>query len=66
MSPNLTPDEPEPSSRPPGLPNDPERWAAALAAMQRLRERGTFAEITDVVAWQREIRRDRPLLGREP
>jgi hypothetical protein len=37
---------------------------AALAALQRLRERGTFRDI-DPVAWQREIRRDRPLPGRE-
>ena len=36
-----------------------------LAALQRLRVRGTFREITDPVAWQREIRKDRPLPGRE-
>jgi hypothetical protein len=38
---------------------------AALAALKRLRERGTFREIADPVAWQREIRRDRRLPGRE-
>ena len=36
-----------------------------LAALERLRVRGTFREITDSVAWQREMRRDRPLPGRE-
>ena len=38
---------------------------AAMAALRRLRARGTFREIADPVAWQREIRRDRPLPGRE-
>jgi len=38
---------------------------AAMAALKRLRERGTFRDIADPVAWQREIRRDRPLPGRE-
>jgi hypothetical protein len=37
----------------------------ALAALRRLREMGTFKEITDPVAWQREIRKDRPLPGRD-
>jgi len=37
----------------------------ALAALQRLRELGTFKDIKDPVAWQREIRQDRPLPGRE-
>jgi hypothetical protein len=36
----------------------------ALAALKRLRVRGTFQTITDPVAWQREIRQDRPLPGR--
>ena len=43
----------------------PERRARALAALKRLQDRGTFREITDPVAWQREIRKDRPLPGRE-
>jgi hypothetical protein len=30
----------------------------ALAALKKLRELGTFKEITDPVAWQREIRKD--------
>ncbi len=37
---------------------------AALAALRKLRELGTFKEITDPVAWQCEIRKDRPLPGR--
>jgi hypothetical protein len=37
---------------------------AVLAALGRLRARGTFRQITDPVAWQREIRKDRPLPGR--
>jgi hypothetical protein len=35
-----------------------------LAALRQLRQMGTFKEITDPVAWQREIRKDRPLPGR--
>lgn len=39
---------------------------AAAEALERLAKRGTaFAEIEDPVAWQREIRNDRPLPGRE-
>jgi hypothetical protein len=37
----------------------------ALAALRQLREMGTFQQITDAVAWQREIRKDRPLPGRD-
>ena len=37
---------------------------AALAALRQLQARGTFKKITDPVAWQREIRKDRPLPGR--
>jgi hypothetical protein len=36
-----------------------------LVALTRLRERGTFRNISDPVAWQRQIRRDRPQPGRE-
>ena len=32
---------------------------------QALADMGTFDEIEDPVAWQREIRKDRPLPGRE-
>jgi len=38
---------------------------AAMAALKRLRARGTFREIIDPVEWQRETRRDRSLPGRE-
>ena len=40
------------------------RRKEAVAALKRLRTRGTFREIIDPVAWQREIRKDRPLPGR--
>lgn len=40
------------------------RIAKAEAALRWLRARGTFRNV-DPVAWQREIRADRPLLGRE-
>lgn len=34
-------------------------------ALEKLAEMGAFKDITDPVAWQREIRKDRPLYGRE-
>jgi hypothetical protein len=37
----------------------------ALAALRKLRELGTFKDLTDPVAWQRQIRQDRPLAGRD-
>ena len=37
----------------------------ALAALRKLRNMGTFKEISDPVAWQREIRKDRHLPGRD-
>lgn len=47
-------------------------WEAAgaergtpLEALKELRKLGTFKEIADPVAWQREQRRDRPLPGRD-
>lgn len=43
-----------------------QRARERLEILDRLRSRATFAEIEDPVAWQREIRRDRPLPGREP
>ena len=36
-----------------------------IAALRYLSDAGTFREITDPVAWQREIRKDRPLPGRD-
>jgi hypothetical protein len=37
----------------------------ALAALRKLRDLGTFKKIADPVAWQREIRKDRPMPGRD-
>ena len=34
-------------------------------ALEKLDELGTFAELKDPVEWQRELRRDRPLPGRD-
>ena len=45
---------------------DDERRRRMFDALDRLAARGALAEITDPVGWQREIRRDRPLPGREP
>jgi hypothetical protein len=41
------------------------RGRRAAAALQELARTGAFDEIEDPVAWQREIRKDRPLPGRE-
>lgn len=41
------------------------RGRRAAAALERLAKAGAFDEIEDPVAWQREIRKDRPLPGRE-
>lgn len=49
----------------PSLAN-PELRRLGIEALKRLAERGTFSEIDDAVEWQREIRKDRPLSGREP
>lgn len=49
--------EPEATDRP--------TQEAALAALRQLRQLGTFKKIDDPVAWQREIRKDRPLPGRD-
>jgi hypothetical protein len=45
--------------------NADHRRRRATAALERLAARGTFAEIEDPVAWQRESRQDRPLPGRD-
>ena len=44
-----------------------ERGAAMAAALRKLSKikNGGLASIEDPVAWQREIRKDRPLPGRE-
>ena len=51
-------DEPVPEP----LPNRGRVMAEALAELAR---RGTFADITDPVAWQREVRSERALPDRE-
>jgi hypothetical protein len=45
--------------------NDRPTRETALAALRQLRKMGTFKQIADPVAWQREIRKDRPLPGRD-
>ncbi len=42
-----------------------ERVAAIKSALRSLQKSGAFSDIKDPVAWQREIRKDRPLPGRE-
>lgn len=42
--------------------NQGQRMAAIL---QRMADRNALSHIADPVAWQREIRKDRPLPGRE-
>ncbi len=53
----------------PTLEETPEERAARGkrmgAALRKLAEMNAFKDITDPVAWQREIRKDRPLPGRE-
>jgi hypothetical protein len=41
------------------------RGPAMAAILEKLAARGTFAAIPDPVTWQREIRQDRALPGRE-
>jgi hypothetical protein len=41
------------------------RGAAMAAALERLAQAGGVQSINDPVEWQREIRTDRPLFGRE-
>ena len=43
----------------------PEMLRRRKEAFQKLRELNPFREIEDPVAWQREIRKDRPLPGRD-
>ena len=43
----------------------PEIVRQRMAALVRLRELNPFREVADPVAWQREIRQDRPLPGRD-
>jgi len=41
------------------------RRRRVAAAFDALRRSGAFADIADPVKWQRDIRKDRPLPGRE-
>ncbi len=43
----------------------PEMIQRRMAALARVRELDPYRDIADPVAWQREIRKDRPLPGRE-
>jgi hypothetical protein len=43
----------------------PEMLRQRKEAFQKLRQLNPFREIPDPVAWQREIRKDRPLPGRD-
>jgi hypothetical protein len=42
-----------------------ERGKQMADALRQLAEMNAFEDISDPVAWQREIRKDRPLPGRE-
>jgi len=48
--------------QPPTIPNRGKRMAEFL---ERLAASNAFKDIADPVEWQREIRKDRPLPGRE-
>jgi hypothetical protein len=41
------------------------RGAAMAAALRKIADSGGFDSISDPVEWQREIRKDRPLPGRD-
>jgi hypothetical protein len=44
---------------------DEERRRLAVEALERIARRGGIASIPDPVEWQREVRSDKPLPGRE-
>ena len=44
---------------------DKENGKRLAELFEKLAELGTFSDIEDPVAWQREIRKDRPLPGRD-
>jgi hypothetical protein len=50
---------------PPLSPEDAARGARMLEVLNALAARGGVPEYGDPVEWQREIRKDRPLPGRE-
>ena len=43
----------------------PEMLARRVAALEKIRKLNPYREITDPLAWQREMREDRPLPGRD-
>ncbi len=43
----------------------PEMIARRVAALEEIRKLNPYREINDPVAWQREMREDRPLPGRD-
>ena len=47
------------------LPREVSRGREMAEILEQLAQSGTFAQITDPVSWQREVRKDRPLPGRE-
>lgn len=47
------------------IPEQATRGHAMAALLEKLAERHTFASILDPVQWQRDLRYDRPLPGRE-
>ncbi len=46
-------------------PDDAERGRRMAEALERLAARGGVAGIPDPLAWEREMRKDRPLPGRD-
>ena len=47
------------------LLNDDERRQKLAISLQQLAQSATFSEIKDPVAWQKEVREDKPLFGRD-
>lgn len=47
------------------VPGETEQGAKKLDSLRRIAERGGIKNIPDPARWQREIRQDRPLPGRE-
>jgi hypothetical protein len=57
--------KPANGTTPPVLRATPEMIQRRMAALARVRALNPYRDIADPVAWQREIRKDRPLPGRE-
>lgn len=47
------------------LLNDDERRQKLASSLQQLAQSAAFSEIKDPVAWQKEVREDKPLFGRD-